>query len=351
MSFHKDAITIYDVARRASVSPATVSRVLNNHGNVKKDTSEKVLKAIEETGFRPNQIARTLNMRKSKTIGLVAESLYPPYFANLSHQLDKVCSANDYALIVGLTGSDYSKPEREIRALRDFVKRQVDGFIIAGGRSNKVEIPSDYKTEIYKIQRQVPLVFVNCGFSFDDCSHVYTDEGKAFKKVLEHLLQLGHKRIAMITGQRGKWATDSKINAYYEIMQKHSLPIENKLIIEGVYTSDSGMESTKKLLSKENAPTAIACTNDVLAIGALNSALRMGLSVPGDISITGFDNVDLSKYTMPSITSYSQNYVSLAENTFDLLINRLDDGNSFNDIEVDGQLIIRESTSSIKGAF
>lgn len=343
MSFHKDAVTIYDVARRAGVSTATVSRVLNNRGNVKKSTELKVLQAISDSHFSPNQIARTLPMRTSKTVGLVAESLFSPYFSQFSHELDSACAANGYALIIGLTGSDQDKPQKEIKVLQDFVKRQVDGFIILGGRSNFAHIPASFRKEVEEIQAQLPMVFVNCGFSFTESSHVQTDEAGAFAKIMDHLLGLGHKRIALVTGTQGKWTNDVKTSVYIRKLEEASLPVDLSLIKSGVYTVESGLVSTKLLIS-EKKPTAIACANDILAVGALQGAVALGLSVPQDVSITGFDDIDLVKYSIPGITTIAQNYTRLAQEALEAILSRVGGGISPGQVSLEGKLIVRGST-------
>jgi LacI family transcriptional regulator len=347
MSFQKDRVTIYDVARRAGVSPATVSRVINNRGNVKESTREKVLTTIESSHFSPNQIARTLPMRTSRTIGLLAESLFTPYFSRFAHELDQVCAEKGYALVIGLTGSDKYQPQREIQVLKDFMKRQVDGFVVLGGQSNFRNIDPSFTGQMEEIGEQVPLVFVNCGFSFTECSHVHTDEAEAFGKIMDHLLALGHRTIGLIAGNRGKWTNHMKISVYREKIQAAGLKEREELIRTGVYTVESGRESSIALLTENQDMTALACANDILGVGALQGALSLGLSVPGDLSLTGFDDIDPARYVVPGITTVAQDYTGLAKAALQVILNRVKGTGDGTEITLPGKLIVRGTTGPV----
>ncbi|MDC7223931.1 MAG: LacI family DNA-binding transcriptional regulator [Spirochaetales bacterium] len=349
MSFHKDTVTIYDVARRAGVSAATVSRVINNRENVKEATRERVQKAIRESRFSPNQIARTLPMRTSRTIGLVAESLFTPYFSRFSHELDRACAARGYALIIGLTGSEQGRSQKEIQVLQDFLKRQVDGFVLLGGESNRARISQSFRQEVEEIQDQVPVVFVNCGFSFEESSHVRTDEKEAFSRVMDHLIGLGHRKIGLITGTGETWTSDVKRSVYFQKMEEASLTCDENFIRSGNYSVESGREQAAALLQAHKGMSAIACANDILAVGALQGALSLGLSVPEDLSLTGFDNIDLAQYAVPGITTIAQNYTALAEEAFDIILNGGDGKIPSRQVSLEGELIVRGSTSPFEG--
>ncbi|MDC7221337.1 MAG: LacI family DNA-binding transcriptional regulator [Spirochaetales bacterium] len=348
MSFHKDRVTIYDVARRAGVSPATVSRVINKRGNVRPDTEKKVLTAVKESRFSPNQIARTLPMRTSRTIGLVAESLYTPYFSRFAHELDCACAARGYALIIGLTGSDEADSRREQQVLADFVKRQVDGFVILGGRSNFSKVSTSFKRDVEEIGSQLPLVFVNCGYGFDDCSHVGTDESEAFGQVMDHLLERGHRRIALISGTAGKWTNDKKIAAYRKKMEEAGGLYSPGLIRQGIHTVESGKKSAQALLEEDRSITALACTNDILAIGALQGVTSLGLSVPEDISVTGFDDIEPASYLTPGITTFAQDYAALAHESLGIILDRAEGDTAPRHISLEGRLTLRNSTGFIR---
>jgi len=344
MSIDKDHITIYDIARKAGVSIATVSRVITGKSCVKDETRIKVENIIKKYGYEPNLIARALHDKLTNTIGLLVQSLTNPFFIEICNEAEIYARNMDYTMMIGITTNKF---EMESKLLNLFEKRQVDGFIFLGGRINEVN-PDEYLIEeIKKFSERLPIVFVNGKINYKNCYIVKTDEAKAFKKLIDYTISCGHKFIGLITGQRGLWPTEEKIEIFFNALKENNMEINNDWIISGEYIVESGSESMKKILKTNKRPTAVLCTNDVLAIGAMNEANKQGLNVPNDISVLGFDDIFISKYFIPGLTTIRQDYVNLARIAVDKIINHIN-GNFVERVTIiDADLVIRESCRKI----
>jgi LacI family transcriptional regulator/LacI family purine nucleotide synthesis repressor/LacI family repressor for deo operon, udp, cdd, tsx, nupC, and nupG len=310
MSFQKDSITIYDIARKAGVSVATVSRVLTGKSNVNKETKVKIKKIIKDLKYEPNLIARALHDKKTKTIAILVQSLTNPFFVNLCNEIDIYCSKVGYTLFIGITNNDY---KTESKLMNMFEKRQVDGMILLGGRINEINLNKKLIDEIVDYSKRFPLVLINSNIKIENCYNVKSDENNGFKELIDYVISLNHRLIGLITGQRGLWPTENKIKIFREALYKNNIAVNDDWIISGEYTIESGENSMKEIISKKVFPTVVMCTNDILAIGAINQIIKSGLKCPDDISITGFDDIDISQYYYPGITTVRQNYLQLSK--------------------------------------
>ncbi len=310
MSLLKDHITIYDIARRAGVSIATVSRVLTGKLNVREDTREKVQRVIDECNYEPNLIARALCNRVSNTIGMLVEELSNPFFVTICNEAELFCTSVGYTLLFGIINS---WQENETELLHLIEKRQVDGFIFLGGKANQKNPKSSFLKEIRSLSERVPVVFINSKIDINNCYIVRTDERKAFAKIIDYVLSCNHKKIGLITGDRGFLITEEKIEVFKEKLAAHNLEIRDEWIVCGRYLVDSGASSMEQILRLKDRPSAVMCMNDTLALGAIKQVFKAGFSVPGDISVTGFDDIFISKHYVPGITTVKQDYAGLAE--------------------------------------
>ncbi|MBN1797687.1 MAG: LacI family DNA-binding transcriptional regulator [Spirochaetales bacterium] len=343
MSLHKDHITIYDIARRAGVSAATVSRVLNKHFNVSTETRERVEKIIQEQHYEPNEIARTLHNRLSRTIGLLVQSLNNPFFVKICNEAEEYCDNIGYTLLIGITSNDFQK---ESKLLNTFLKKQVDGFILLGGRANEFHPDKEMIAEMDLMSKHVPIVFINGGVGFKNCFVVNTDEAMAFDSIMKYLFSCGHKKIGLITGQRNLWTTDEKVRIYKENLKKNRYGLQEDWIVSGEYTIESGEQCMNKILSRKKLPTAVACTNDILAIGAMRAVLHKGLKIPEDVSITGFDDIFMAAEFIPPLTTIRQNYSLLAAHAVRTIIDYIEGKEIEKKIIIKAELIVRDSCAS-----
>jgi DNA-binding LacI/PurR family transcriptional regulator len=340
MSLLKDHITIYDIARRAGVSIATVSRVLTGKLNVKDETRDKVRKVIEECNYEPNLIARALCNRVSNTIGMLVEELSNPFFVTICNEAEVFCTSVGYTLLFGIINS---WQENETKLLHLIEKRQVDGFIFLGGKANQIKPKRSFLEEIKSVSQRLPLVFINSRIEYDNCYIVRTDERMAFAKIIDYVLSRNHKRIGLITGERGFFITEEKIDVFKEKLCVQNLEIRDDWIISGQYLVESGAASMEKLLALKERPTVVMCTNDTLAIGAIKQVFKSGLTVPGDISVTGFDDIFISKHYIPGITTVKQDYSQLAELGIKKILAHVSAEHCPRETVLDAELIVRDS--------
>ena len=313
----KKQATIVDVAKKAGVSVATVSRVVNGNYPVKQDTKERVKEAISSLNYVPNVQARELNTRKSSTIGVVVPGLHNMFFAEVIDGIEDAVRQDGFSFLLNCAKND---PMQEMNAINALVARNVSGIIVIS--PNTKNISERFYEELVA---RVPLVFINGYHRIKGVSYVGNDEKLGSQIALEYLSGLGHKDIMFVRGANS--------DSYY---------ILNIGEGNGVETVDSAMNALQGLIPRLK-PTAICCCNDLMAVGALNACKRLGLSVPKDISIMGYDNISLSRLVEPKITTMDQNMFQLGSNAAKLLIENIHGGQSKR-IMLDNVLIERETT-------
>ncbi len=333
----KKQATIVDVARAAGVSVATVSRVVNGNYPVKQETKEKVKQAIISLNYVPNVQARELNTRKSSTIGVVVPGLHNMFFAEVIDGIEEAVRQEGFSFLLSCAKND---PEQEMQAINTLVARNVSGIIVIS--PNTKNISESFYQEL--VQR-VPLVFINGYHRISGVSYVGNDEQLGCQNALEYLKELGHTDIMFVRGANSD-SYDIKEETYRKFMAKSRSLREDYILNigegNGVETVDSAMTA---LLAKlpELKPSAVFCCNDLMAVGALNACKRLGLSVPRDISVMGYDNIALSRLVEPKITTMDQNMFQLGENASRLLLENIRGGQSKR-ILLDNTLIVRETT-------
>lgn len=294
--------TIYDVAREAGVSMATVSRVVNGNPNVKPTTRKKVSEAIKRLGYRPNAVARGLASKKTTTVGVIIPDISSVYFSELARGIEDIATMYKYNII--LCNSDQNK-DKEIRLIQTLLGKQVDGIVFMGGKIDQEHI------EEFK-QSSVPVVLASTVDEQHEIPSVNIDYEQAVFEVISKLIESGNRRIGFINGPvdvpiNGKY----KLNGYKKALEAHQLPFEESLVTEGDYTYESGKEAAAQFLSQEIKPTAIFVDSDEMAIGTIHEIQDEGLSVPGDIEVVSSENTRLVQMVRPTLTS-------IAEPTYDI---------------------------------
>ena len=314
----KKAPTIYDIAVHAGVSVATVSRVLNGQVNVNAGLRAKVEMAMQELRFRPNRTAQSLNHRRSQTLGCVLPDITSPYFARLFLAIETCAFERGYSVILGNASNDY---DLERTYLHSLAERQVDGLLLLGGRANLVAPEAARLQDIIEIAERLPIVSVNGDFpGVEGVYSVNSDERAGMRALLIQLLDAGHTKVAFLGGLEDVTGTQLKLGVYREMLAERGLKALPEWVQLSGYNVQSGEEALRRVLAQPEQPTAALCVNDLVAVGVLRAAAASGLAVPGDLSVTGFDDVDLAELVTPPLTSVNHNYQALAQLAVDVLL-------------------------------
>lgn len=336
-------ITIQDVAKEANVSVATVSRVINGNYPVKAETKEKVQKVIQDLNFIPNIQARELTKQKSTTIGVVLPSINNMFFPDVVTNIETELKSKGYSLILCCSNNDSIE---ESQCINDLLARNVAGIIVID--PNPITINSKLYNNVAKT---IPLVFVNGHIKVPNISSISNDEEIGAEIALDYLLSNNHKNILFIRGE-SSYSYDIKEKKYIEMLSSLNNYKENYIINIGKGNGSETVETTfKKVISslKSNKEiTAIFACNDLMAVGAINACKRLNLSIPTDISIIGFDNIELSKIIDPKLTTVDQNMSLLGKNAAELLLEKIENNNEISkQIILNNKLVIRDTVNKI----
>jgi DNA-binding LacI/PurR family transcriptional regulator len=302
--------TIYDVARLAGVSTATVSRALNGTGQIAPGTRATIEAAVEQLGYRPNTIARSLVTRSTQTIALLLPDITNPFYAALVSGIQQTALDHDHTMLLCTTEGDGEREEQYLRLLR---AKQVDGALVDG-----LVLPP------YRIARFVrdgfPIVCLDRDIDSTSIPLVQVDNRLGGRLAAEHLLGLGHSRIAHVTGLRALHISDDRLAGYRDGLAAAGIAADDRLVAEGRFTEEGGYEAARTLLETSPDMTAIFAANDLSALGVLNAIAVSGRRVPDDVSVVGFDDLRLSAFTSPPLTTIRQPAVEIARLATELLI-------------------------------
>ncbi|MDU7439793.1 MAG: LacI family DNA-binding transcriptional regulator [Clostridium sp.] len=333
-------ITIQDVAEKANVSVATVSRVMNGNYPVKAETRETVLKVIKELNYIPNMQARELTKQKSTTIGVVVPSINNMFFTELVYGIENELKTNSLSIILACTNGD---SDEEQKCVNNLISRNVSGIIVAGPDTENI------KAKLYdNISHKIPLVFINSEYMDSNISYVSNDEASGAKIALNYLLDNNHKDILFVRG-KDSYSYDIKEKIYKEIMAKNF--DSSKIINIGNGNTSDTVDNTMNIfldILNNSSSTAVFACNDLMAVGVLNACKKLGIKVPNEISIIGYDNIPLSKFVEPKLTTMDQNMFFLGANAAQLLVEKIDCDNKFSKrIILNNSLVERETVISI----
>ena len=322
--------TIVDVAKACNVSVATVSRVINGNYPVKEETKEKVLKVIEELQYQPNTQARDLIKKQSSTIGVVVPSISNMFFTNVINGIESYFEKSDYSIFLCITEHDKDK---EISRINELISRNV---------ADNVE--SKY---FDKIARFIPMVFVNRYSESSHISSVYNDQENGSRLAIDYLLSKSHKNIAFIRGDNS-YSYDIKEKVYKEMMKDINNFKEEFIVNIGhgnsIQTVNKTMEKGIKLLSLNKDVTGVFACNDLMAIGIMNACKKLNINIPKDLSIVGYDNIELSEMIEPKLTTIDQNMFLLGKNSAILLNENIENNNKYSkSIVLNNHLIKRDT--------
>lgn len=304
--------TINDIARIAGVSKGTVSYVLNNKPGVSNEVREKILRIVEEFGYKPNKIAQALAGKKTNFIALVIPDISDVFYAKIIKGVEKTLSKNGFFLNLYST---HANPEKEHQVFDFLNSGFVDGIIVMA-----YHIEEKFIKKI--INTGIPVVFIDYPFDNNVYSVIVDNEEGGFKAT-EYLISLGHKRIAFIHGSKDAWDSDFRFKGYLKALEKYNIPFNEKLISRGDFTREGGYKAVKELLNSGEEFTAIFCANDHMALGAIKALKEKELNIPEDISIIGFDNIEASALSNPPLTTIMQPIYQLGEMSAKILLKLL----------------------------
>ena len=304
-------MNIKAVAKSANVSTATVSRTINGSAKVSPQTAERVRRAIEALSFYPNTNARALGSGRSSLYGLIISDITNPFFPELVKSFDDIAITYGKEVLIANTNYD---PERMKICVTRMLQRKVDGVAIMTSEMD------DRLVEVFS-RRHVPLVFLDTGIPAPGVSCVRIDYSAGIDAAVHHLIELGHKRIAFISGPMRLASARMRYKAFMESTARDRLDANPKLIQEGNHRVDGGHEAMKRILDSKVRPTAVMASNDLTAIGAMGAIAEAGLRVPEDISVVGYDDIQLSAFTMPPLTTVSLPRTEIANAAFRALLN------------------------------
>lgn len=290
-------VTIYDVAREANVSMATVSRVVNGNPNVKPTTRKKVLETIERLGYRPNAVARGLASKKTTTVGVIIPDISSIFFAELARGIEDIATMYKYNII--LSNSDQNK-DKELHLLNTMLGKQVDGIVFMGGNITEEHVEEFKKSP-------VPIVLAATMEESNQTPSVNIDYKQASFDAVKGLLDAGHKEVAFVSGPLNDLINQSqKLAGYREAIESAGLSFKEELVIEGDYSYDSGIEAYEKIEELPKQPTAVFVATDEMALGVIHGAQDAGKSIPTDLEVIGFDNTRLATMVRPQLTTVVQ---------------------------------------------
>ncbi|WP_232699860.1 catabolite control protein A [Brevibacillus daliensis] len=290
-------ITIYDVAREAGVSMATVSRVVNGNPNVKPITRKKVMNAIERLGYRPNAVARGLASKKTTTVGVIIPDISSLFFSELARGIEDIATMYKYNII--LCNSDH-RLEKELQLINTLLEKQVDGLLFMGA-----EVKEEHLQAL--ATASIPTVLAATRDPESKLPSVTIDHFQAAYDATMALVKRGHRRIAMITAPMNYPLEGFvRFEGYKQALADSNIPFAEELVVNGTYRYDSGLDGMKQFLALENPPTAVFAASDEMAIGAIHAVQDAGKSVPGDVEVIGHDNIRLAEMVRPRLTTVVQ---------------------------------------------
>jgi len=328
--------TLEQIAKLAGVSRSTVSRVINDHPNVRPEVRERVWQVIRQVGYQPHAAARSLVTNRTQIIGLIIPQAVTtiftdPFFPLLIRGIADTCNAHRYHLMLSLFSSRTEQESLYRRVLRG---GYLDGVIVASTMLDDPLIPR-------LLEDQVPFVSVG-RYPDERVDYVDVDNVSGARMATEHLLRLGHRRIATVTGPLGMMAGRDRLEGYRQALESRGLPVDDNLIAEGDFTEEGGRTAMQRLLPHE--PTAVFVASDTMAVGAMKAIKEAGLNIPADVAVVSFDDLPIASIVEPPLTTVRQPIERLGATAVDILITIIEhEGGSRQKVILPTELVVRAS--------
>ncbi len=334
---------IREIAKRAKVSTATVSRTINHTPTVDPQLAKRVWSIVRQLGYYPNSQARSLVSGRSRIFGLVISDITNPFFPEIVQVFEKIAVQHRYEIMLTSTGND---PEQMETAVRRMIERRVDGVAIMTFGMEEVLL-EDLKL------RKVPLVFVDVGPPRSLVSNIRIDYLHGIRQAVQHLAALRHRKIAFISGPLRLKSARARKQAFIRSMEEIGLEANQRLIVEGTHTIEGGISACAQLLACPLTPTAILCSNDMTALGVMRKSYEEGLIIPRDLSVVGFDDIRLAQFVLPALTTVQMSQAELARLAFHALLTEVKaetPSATGTEYLLTTHLVLRESTHLAPGA-
>lgn len=329
--------TIRDVAHHAGVSIATVSHVINDTRPVSDELRQRVQEAMIALGYQRNPMARALRSKQSLAIGVIVPDTTNPFFTEVARGIEDISLQNEYSVI---TCDARGEPDREAMHTRNLQAKQVDGiiYVASGGGETHIQQLVDQEIPVVLVERDPHTLAV-------DVVQISNRRGAAL--ATQHLIDLSHRRIACITGPQRRTLRSERLQSFRDQLAAVGIDLPDCYVREGNFSSDGGLKVARELLALSERPTAIFAFNDLMAMGVLLAAQEAGLRVPADLSVVGFDDIYLSAYTVPPLTTIRLPVHEMGQLAMEMLLNRIENRHApimRETLEID--LIVRQSTAA-----
>ena len=330
--------SIKDIARLAHVSHSTVSRALRGSVLISEETAGRIRRIAREAGYTPSAAARSLVTRRTETIGVVVTNIADPFVAGVVSGIEEVASEKGHSVFLANSHAD---PEREVRVVQSFEERRVDGIIVTSSRVGAMYVP-------LLSRMRVPIVLLNNQHPSEFVHSVMIANAEAAFEATRHLVGLGHRRIAYLGDRHGHQSDTERFSGYRRALGEAGLPFEPELVVHGDGKPEGAGPAMAHLLALPQRPTAVFCYNDLTALGAMREVFARGLRIPADLSVVGFDDLYISRYLNPPLTTVRQPMRQMGRMAMETLLDLVSGGRRDHNLKVPGELIVRESTAPPK---
>ncbi len=332
-------VTMTEVAQEAGVSLMTVSRVVNKKDGVSDETRKRVLEVIETLGYRPSSIARGLVTKHTNTLGIVVPDIANPFFSSIARGAEQQAYAETYSVFVGNTNEE---PERERVILESLEDKRVDGILLCSSR-----LDEDALAEM--VERYPAVVLVSRRLDYDGCVGIVLIDDKFGGEIAtQHLIRLGHRNIGLITGPQISHSTRGRFEGYKIALGQAGIPFNPDWVQYCSPVIEEGKETAYQLLKQNAELTALFCHNDLVAVGALQACEQLGIDVPDDLAIVGFDDIDLAAIVSPALTTLRVDRAGIGRTAMRMLLAQIKDcSETPQEIVLKPELIVRDSAPAM----
>ena len=331
--------TIKDVAKHAGVSTSTVSHALNKTRYVSRDVIERVMKGVEELHYAPSAVARSLKLKNTRTFGMLVTTSTNPFFAEVVKGVERRCYEQGYNLLLCNTEGDLERLRFNIDML---LQKRVDGLLLMSD-----EIVSHH-LDIFARHNAVPTVVMDCGETHFPADKIQDNSYQGGYLATQYLIKKGHTQIGCITGPLNKPVAERRFAGYKQAMFDGGLVINENWQAEGDFDCEGGQRALEKILSLGKLPSAIFVCNDMMAMGVINTVSKLGISIPDDLSIIGYDDIKIARFFTPSLTTIHQPKFNLGQKAFDTLLDKIQSKRETNlEIQLEPTLVERDSVKTM----
>ncbi|MEX4589832.1 substrate-binding domain-containing protein [Haemophilus influenzae] len=329
-------VTMKDIARLAQVSTSTVSHVINGSRFVSDEIREKVMRIVAELNYTPSAVARSLKVRETKTIGLLVTATNNPFFAEVMAGVEQYCQQHQYNLIIATTGGDAKRLQQNLQTL---MHKQVDGLLLMCGDSR-------FQADI-ELTISLPLVVMDWWFTELNADKILENSALGGYLATKALIDAGHRKIGIITGNLKKSVAQNRLQGYKNALSEAKIALNPHWIVESHFDFEGGVLGIQSLLTQSSRPTAVFCCSDTIAVGAYQAIQQQGLRIPQDLSIMGYDDIELARYLSPPLSTICQPKAELGKLAVEALLQRIKNPNeNYRTLVLEPTCILRGSIST-----